>query len=100
MVAPSSRSVRATAGAGCQGVIGVGAKVWRWVRPGRVAWLTFLVIWGGLSALGAPVGPAMVPAAVCALANLVLLSADARREVPDIPDTVPASWSGLDDPHP
>lgn len=78
----------------------MGGPVWSWVRPGRVAWLTFLVIWGGLSVLGAPVGAAMVPAAVCAVANLVLLTADARRETPDIPDTVPAAWSGLDDPRP
>jgi hypothetical protein len=76
----------------------MGAGSWRWVRPGRVAWLTLLVIWGGLSAVGAPMHLALVPAVLCALGNLALLRADARREVVEVPDTVPAAWSGLDGP--
>ncbi len=78
--------------------MGAGAR--GWVRPGRVAWLTFLVIWGGLSGLGAPADLAMVPAAACAISNLVLLRLDARRDTVDIPDLVPAAWSGPDAPQP
>ncbi|MFO7778298.1 MAG: hypothetical protein R6V28_08100 [Nitriliruptoraceae bacterium] len=56
------------------------------------------MIWGGLSALGAPPDLAVVPAALCALGNLAALRLDARRDVVDIPDTVPADWSGVDGP--
>ena len=70
----------------------------RWWRPGRVAWITFLAIWGGLSVLGAPVDLAMTPAAVCAGINLGLLRMDERLTRVEVPDTVPAEWSGVSDP--
>lgn len=75
------------------------ARRWpaRWLRPGRIAWATFLLIWGGLVLVGAPVDLAMLPAAVCAGANLALLRMDERLLRPRVPDTVPAEWSGIDD---
>jgi len=63
-----------------------------------VAWLTLLAIWCGLSVVGVPMDLAMVPAALCAAGNLALLRVDARSDVVEIPDTVPAAWSGLDAP--
>jgi hypothetical protein len=69
----------------------------RW-RPGRVAWATFVTIWGGLSAMGAPIDLAMIPAAVCAGINLALLRMDERLTCVEVPDTVPAEWSGVSDP--
>ena len=70
----------------------------RWWRPGRVAWATFLIIWGGLSAIGAPIDLAMIPAAACAGINLALLRMDERLTRVEVPDTVPAEWSGVSDP--
>jgi len=76
----------------------MGAISARWLRPGRVAWVTFLTIWGGLSAIGAPSDLAMIPAAVCAGTNLALLRMDERLTRVEVPDTVPAEWSGVSDP--
>ena len=81
----------------------VGSARWhapaRWLQPGRVAWASFLVIWGGLSLVGAPIDLAMIPAAACAVVNLILLRSDERQRrlhVPDhVPDHVPAAWSGI-----
>ncbi len=70
----------------------------RWWRPGRVAWVTFLSIWVGLSAIGAPIDLAMIPAAVCTGINLALLRMDERLTRVEVPDTVPAEWSGVGDP--
>ena len=70
----------------------------KWLRPGRMAWLTFLVIWGGLSAAGAPMDLAMIPAAVSAGSTLALLRMDERLVRVEVPDTVPAEWSGVSDP--
>ena len=72
----------------------------RWLQPGRVAWATFLVIWGGLVVVGAPAGLAMLPAAICAVTNLTLLRIDQRTLRPTIPDTIPAAWSGIIDDGP
>ena len=77
----------------------VGSARWhapaRWLRPGRVAWASFLVISGGLSLVGAPIDLAMIPAAVCAVVNLILLRSDERQRRLHVPDHVPAAWSGI-----
>lgn len=65
----------------------------RWLRPGRVAWVAFVTIWGGLVLVGAPLSLAMIPAAMCAGVNLVLLRMDERVGQPRVPDHVPAAWS-------
>ena len=79
------------------GPVGPAAGGWpaRWLRPGRIAWATFLLIWGGLVLVGAPIDLAMLPAAVCAGVNLALLRMDERLLRPRVPDTVPAAWSGI-----
>ena len=76
----------------------MGAMSARWWRPGRVAWATFLTIWGGLSLVGAPIDLSMIPAAICAGVNLALLRMDERLLRVEVPDTVPAEWSGVSDP--
>lgn len=76
----------------------MGAMWPRWWRPGRVAWISFLTVWGGLAAIGAPIDLAMIPAAVCAGINLALLRMDERLTRVEVPDTVPAEWSGISDP--
>ncbi len=86
-------------GVGEEHLEGQRGRTWpaSWLRPGRVAWATFLVIWGGLVLVGAPADLAMLPAAGCAVVNLVLLRMDERLLGPEVPDTVPASWSGIAD---
>ena len=79
------------------GPVGPARRGWpaRCLRPGRVAWAIFLLVWGGLVLVGAPIDLAMLPAAVCAGVNLALLRMDERLLRPHVPDTVPAAWSGI-----
>lgn len=77
----------------------VGSARWhalaRWLQPGRVALTAFLVIWGGLTLVGAPIDLAMLPAAACAVVNLIVLRSDERQRRLHVPDHVPAAWSGI-----
>ena len=82
-----------------EGGLNIGPQSWyepvRWLQPGRVAWTAFLVIWGGMTLLGAPIDLAMIPAAACAAINWVLLRSDGRQRRWHVPDPVPAAWSGI-----
>lgn len=66
-----------------------------WLRPSRVALISFLVIWFLLMIVGAPPVLAAIPAVVCAGCNAMVLRLDDRQLRPAVPDAVPPEWSGV-----